>query len=146
MSESKGVVSIAIVCEGPADKPTACDLADRIIATALSQPLEAFMPQREYRGVRRHDAFLAWTDVKALAKEARIRMHGHFDNQGVREQAREDAQTARKALVLLERSKNRPDAVILLRDSDGHADRIRGLDQARNDDEYPFKIVIGVAH
>lgn len=39
-----------------------------------------------------------------------------------------------------------PDAVILLRDSDGEWERLKGLEQARTDRGWPFRVVLGMAH
>jgi hypothetical protein len=52
---------------------------------------------------------------------------------------------ARRALLLFATSKQRPDAVVLVRDSDGDSRRRIGLEQARNDRPWPFQVVIGVA-
>ncbi|WP_224363534.1 hypothetical protein [Hyalangium versicolor] len=53
---------------------------------------------------------------------------------------------ARKALLLFAAMSRRPHAVLLVRDSDGDARRRVGLEQARDDKPWPFKVVIGVAH
>jgi hypothetical protein len=52
---------------------------------------------------------------------------------------------ARRALLLLVAMDLRPDAVLLVRDSDGDSRRRTGLEQARSDRPWPFEIVIGVA-
>ncbi|WP_155893548.1 hypothetical protein [Cystobacter fuscus] len=56
-----------------------------------------------------------------------------------------DAHAARRALLLLASSGQRPDAVLLVRDSDGKLERRSGLEQARDSYEWPFPVVIGLA-
>jgi hypothetical protein len=50
------------------------------------------------------------------------------------------------ALLLLASAPQPPDAVILIRDSDGQEERRIGLDQARQERPWPFVIAIGLAH
>jgi len=124
----------------------ACDLTDRVVLTHSELTLDLLPARRDYRGANVGSPFLAWRDVKSIAKEMGIRRHGRFTGAGVESQALEDAQTARKALTILDRAKPRPDAVILLRDSDGRPERQRGLDQARGEPGYQFSVAIGVAN
>jgi hypothetical protein len=53
---------------------------------------------------------------------------------------------ARKALLLLARSQPPPEAVVLVRDSDGLKERRQGLEQARSDAAWPFEVALAVAH
>jgi hypothetical protein len=67
-------------------------------------------------------------------------------------QGEEDGHVARQALLLLLASDAKPDAVLLIRDSDGHVDaRSAGLKNARDSGTrdarpWPFAVAIGVAH
>jgi hypothetical protein len=61
------------------------------------------------------------------------------------ESGQPDAYAARLALLLLASSERRPDAVLLVRDSDGDSRRREGLEQARNDRRWPFPVVVGLA-
>jgi hypothetical protein len=137
--------SIVIICEGPADQRTACVLADRV----LSDSVEWMVPEmldsfRQWRGLRRSEPFLAWKHVHTRAREAGIRTNGFFEG----EPGDQDAFAARRALALLTVEGERGiDAVLLIRDSDGHAEeRRRGLEQGRHGRDGLGPILIGVAH
>ncbi len=135
-------ISIAIVCEGPADQRTGCDLADRVVCHEVKWIEEEDLPHlREWRGFAPDKTCLLWSKVPKLAKAHRIRVHGHFNG----EPGEPDAAAASRALRLLLTLKPPPDAVILLRDDDGQAERRRGLDQARRKFGAPMKVVVGLA-
>lgn len=68
-------------------------------------------------------------------------IYGHFDGRP----GEADARMARLALLLFAALSRRPDAVVLVRDSDGDSRRRLGLEQARSDRTWPFEIIIGVA-
>jgi hypothetical protein len=99
---------------------------------------------RQWRGLKRSEPFLAWKHVHARAKEANIRTQGHFEG----EPGAQDAFAARRALALLTIAGERAiDAVLLIRDSDGHLEeRRRGLEQGRTGVDGLGPILIGVAH
>ncbi|WP_163994124.1 hypothetical protein [Pyxidicoccus caerfyrddinensis] len=137
--------SIVIICEGPADHRTAPAIADRVLSSSaewlVPEMLHAF---REWRGLKRHEPFLAWKQVHTLARAANIRINGFFNG----EPGAPDAYAARQALALLKVAGEDPiDAVILLRDSDNDEERKRGLEQARAEVSNPSSpLLIGVAH
>lgn len=135
--------SIVVICEGPADRRTACELADRVLYQAIDwfspDLLDAF---RHWRGLRANDEFLAWKDVSSFAQKANVKIHGHFDGFP----GEPDAWMARRALALVTKDAGKGfDAVMLIRDSDGNQARREGLEQARKS-SLPFPVVIGVAH
>ena len=140
----EGVRSIAVVCEAAADRQTACELADRVLLQCLGRPdTEALGHLRTWRGWRRSDAFLAWKDVKTIARQNGIRPpHGHFAG----EPGEPDAAAGRRALWVLRAASTPPDAILLIRDSDNDLSRHDGLCQARNGTGWTAPIVIGVAH
>jgi hypothetical protein len=137
--------SVVIICEAPADQRTACALADRLLSAAVDwmvpEMLDVF---RQWRGLRRSEPFLAWKHVHTRAREAGIRTNGFFEG----EPGAQDAFAARRALALLTVEGERGiDAVLLIRDSDGHAEeRHRGLEQGRQGVDGLGPILIGVAH
>jgi hypothetical protein len=135
--------SLAIVCEAPGDLRTSTSLADRV----LSQEVEWINPEsldlhRRWRGMEENESHLEWHWVARIAKQQGLRIQGNFRG----EPGALDANMARKALLLLANARQQPDAVVLIRDSDGYLDRVRGLEQARASYDWPFPIVLGVAH
>lgn len=137
--------SFALVCEGETDRRVATLLADRVLLFAIDWIDRELLDQvREWRGLRRVDSFLPWARVREASAEQRVRPRafGGFPSG----QARPDAYAARLCLLTLAAAEDLPEAVILLRDSDGDRDRGRGLEQARADYEWPFAVAIGLAH
>lgn len=127
--------------EGPSDARTVPGLTDRVLqATACVTDIEN---ARTFGGL---DAgtYLKWSQVDDEAKRRRIpRMHGHFAG----EPAVEDARRTHQALQCFVAAEPQPDAVLLVRDSDGKPkDREEGLAQARRERAWPFPVVVGVAH
>jgi hypothetical protein len=70
-----------------------------------------------------------------------LKLFGKFNG----EPGAPDALAGRRALVLLAGSERPPDAVLLVRDSDGKAAHRTGLEQARNDKQWPFPVILGMA-
>ena len=85
---------------------------------------------------------LRWTEIRDRACALGIRAHGYFRG----EPGAHDALQARKALLVAAVLCGSVSAVFLVRDSDADTNRRRGLDQARADRDWPFEVVIGLAH
>lgn len=135
--------SFAVVCEAPADLRLVADLADRV----LCQEVDWLVPEsldlhRQWRGLTPSDNHLEWHWVHKLARQQNLRAHGHFGG----EPGALEAAAARKALLLLARSQQPPDAVVLSRDTDGLDERRQGFQQARAAFPWPFQVVVAVAH
>jgi hypothetical protein len=132
-----------VVCEAAADQRTATRLADRV----LCEWIEWIDPEgidlyRLWDGLDAGSGYLQWSKVKGLAQQRGVKLHGRFHEEtGFR-----NAKAARLALELARKSEKPPDAVLLIRDSDGDEDRRSGLEQARSFKPWPFPIAIGVAH
>ena len=136
-------LAVAIVCEARKDRDTASGLADRVLCDHLAGVTASRLDHvRTWRGLHPNELHLEWRHVRRFAAERDIRAHGHFSG----EPGAPDAHAARKALLLLHGSSDRPDAVVLVRDSDGQEERRNGLEQARNSYHWSFTIVIRVAH
>ena len=136
-------VVIVSVCEAAADFCTATALADRVVCDNRAWIEPAFIDDhRTYRGLAEGEFFIRWDHLKARAREAGIRAHGHFDGQP----GAPDAVAARKALLLIVRVVPAAEAVLLIRDDDRQTARRQGLEQARNEHRGPSRIVIGLAH
>jgi hypothetical protein len=134
-----------LVCEGSADEFTACTLADRVLLERIDwlEP-ELLGSIRKWRGEAPGETYLKWSHVKDRAAEVGLKVFGPFSDKP----NAPDALTARKALLLFAGLKERPAAVLLVRDSDGDPERKdgEGLKQARDPRLWPFQVIIGVAH
>lgn len=137
-------LSIALVCEAPADRETARALVDRVIRHFVdwADHDDVIEAVRQYRGFRDTDPHLEWFSVRRLADEYDIIVRGRIGER----LPHPDAHAAKRALLLLGRSPARPEAVLLLRDSDNDLSRRDGLVQARDSENWPFPVVIGLAH
>ena len=139
--------TFAVVCEAPADRETATGLADRV----LCQEVEWIEPDnlelhRRWRGLEGAAFHLEWHEIGSFKEKFGVKAHGSF--QGL--PGAPDAFAARLALMLFHDLESPPDAVILIRDTDGHQERRLGLEQARramrSGEPWPFEVVLGVAH
>lgn len=135
-------VSIALVCEAPADRLTIATLAERVIQEAAPwiEP-ETIGDYVEWRGFRSSDSHLEWRMVQTIAKEhallVRFRnvlpLHPY-------------AQNALRALRVLAVAQDRVDAIVMVPDSDCDTDRLKGLGQARDYAKEAVPVIIGLAH
>lgn len=133
----------AVVCEAEDDRRVGTTLADRVLCSEVEwiepESLDHF---RRWQGLAEGSSHLEWHEVRKLLDRTGIKAHGHFRNKP----AEPDARAARRVLLMLSGGSRVPDAVVLIRDSDGQEKRRAGLEQARNDRSWPFPIAIGFAH
>lgn len=134
--------SIALVCESPVDRETVAILVHRVLCDSVqwieSDSVESFCT---FRGLLASEPCLMWEHVPATAKQYGQRFPGKFKG------LPREVYTAFQALVLLLlNADDRPDAVLLVRDSDRDVSRKQSLDQARQALATTAPIVIGVAH
>lgn len=135
-------VSVAVVCEAPADRITITTLAERVIRDAAPwiEP-EAIGDYVEWRGFRRSEPHLEWTAVKRHADELKLvvrfrdvtPLHPYSQN-------------ALRTIRVLAVSPDRVDAIVLVPDSDCDTERLKGLEQARDYARAALPIVVGLAH
>jgi hypothetical protein len=135
-------VSVAVVCEAPADRITIATLAERVIRDAARwiEP-EAIGDFVEWRGFRRADSHLEWTALKKHADDLslviRFRdvppLHPYSQN-------------ALRAIRVLAVAPDRVDAMVLVPDSDCDTERLKGLEQARDYARSALPIIVGLAH
>lgn len=132
--------SFGIVGEARADRDAACGLADRVFLDDVHWlDAETLKFCREWRGLTHGADFLRWASVSEEWKQMGLKpIFGKFGEQP-------DAYMARKALLMFAQAERRPDAVVLMRDSDAQRERT-GLEQARDSSKWPFAVVIGLAH
>lgn len=135
-------LSVAVVCEAPADRITITTLAERVIREAAPwiEP-EVLGDYVEWRGFLRSDPHLEWTDVRKRATELKLEVRFR----GVTP-LHPYAQNALRAIRVLALAPERVDAIILLPDSDGDLDRLKGLEQARDYAREALPILVGLAH
>jgi hypothetical protein len=133
---------LAIVCESAADLRVAAGLADRILCHEVDwlEP-ESLDRHRRWQGLEEGDSHLEWHEIRTQATRRGLKAHGHFAG----EPGALDARAARLALLLLENSSRRPDAVVLIRDSDRKEEKRKGLEQARSTTPWTFPVVVGLA-
>jgi len=125
-------IKIAVVYEADADLHIAIELADRVLVESIQWLEEEHLDsQRQWLVQAGNGQPLMWSRIGRLARESRIRSHGHFAGQP----ALPDAVAARRAILFLKREFPDLKAIILVRDQDGEAERRQGLNQAR--DEHP---------
>jgi hypothetical protein len=135
--------SLVVVCEADADRRLATGLGDRVLCEEVEWlDIESLDLHRRWQGLREGSSYLKWHQVNTLAKQRGLRIKGRFED-GL---GAPDARAARLALQLLATSGRQPDAVVLIRDSDGQEERRIGLEQARSSGSWPFPIAIGLAH
>lgn len=135
-------VRFAVVYEADVDLKTATELADRVLVEAIEWLDEDQLThQREWLTETASRERFTWKAIKKLAREAGIRVHGHFDG----EPGLPDAAAARRAILYLLETVPELKAVLLIRDQDDQPDRRIGLEQARDGDHSGLMIVIGLA-
>jgi hypothetical protein len=140
-------LSVAIVCEAEADREAIATLAERLVLEAAAQSApwidgpDSLPFYCRWRGFRASDTHLRWTDLKHLAEELSILVR--FRNEPP---LHPYSQNAYRAILVLARSPDPVDAIILVPDSDGDPDRLKGLEQARRYAKSALPIVIGMAH
>lgn len=143
LRESAEPARLVVVCEAAADQRTACTITDRVLcAQSTWLDGEILDSVRIWSGLTPESSYVAWTAVKNEADRRGIRAHGFFDG----EPGGLDARAGRRALLLLARIEPNPAGVLLIRDSDNHPDRLKGLNQARDAARCCFAVVVGVAH
>jgi hypothetical protein len=132
----------AVVHEAFADFQIATELADRVLRETIDWLDEELLPdQRNWLAETNHGERFSWTGIKQLARDAGIRVHGHFDG----EPGFPDAAAARRAILYLLRTVSDLNAILLIRDQDDEPERRAGLGQARSQDHSGVVIVIGLA-
>jgi hypothetical protein len=141
---SRAARVLGIVVEGNDDDWTVTGLTDRVLVDSVPAGRADGERARRFAGVEAGKAFLAWRAVDGVAEARRVpRRHGHFGG----EPGIEDARAAWYALQCFVGCEEVPAAVLLVRDSDGKpGERRKGLEQARDDRDWPFQVLIGVAH
>lgn len=141
-------VQIAVICEDQAHRALATFLADRVLRQAAEQRSadwiddETLPSLRRYCGrydtedtpehLRFYSLAQAHRDVEDLGKHLningkRIKLRGHIDG----EPLKPEASFWRRVLLLFVGLEPRPDALIIVHDTDGDLGRIGALERAR---------------
>lgn len=133
------IATWVVICEAMADCQVACDLADRVLLEECDWIEHSFLQNyRLYVGLGDGEPFTPWRTVPELARKANIRVHGSFDG----ERAKMEAKAVRQAILLAIRRS--PSGVFLIRDTDGQVDKLQGFHQGRHEMRLP--VVVGLAH
>lgn len=139
---ARSAYSFAIVCEAAKDKQIASRLAERVLVDEIDWMESSLLPsQCTWQGLDRTREFLTWAGAASQARKRRIRVHGRFRG----EKGAFDARTARRALRLFKALEDSPDAVFLIRDTDGEQERLASLREVR-DSDWDFPVVLGTPH
>lgn len=136
-------LSIALVCEAPADRVTITTLAERLLLESADWIERETLPHHiRWRGFWATDSHLVWTDVRGHAKELGIVASFR------RGQPRHPySQNALRALLVLAASPDPLSGVVMVADSDNDTARLDGLHQAREHEQpKDFPLVVGLAH
>ncbi len=142
-----GPLVFVVICEAAADFRTATGLVERAVADGVDW-IEAGQTEHFFRwqGEDHQYPFWLWPKIDDRARQAGIRVQGHFDD----EPGAADARIARRALNYLRSVRQdgqQIDGILLIRDDDGDRDRGVGLEQARKAvPDLSDRIVIGLAH
>ncbi|WIG94606.1 hypothetical protein [Myxococcus sp. SDU36] len=142
---SEPAYAFGVVCEARADQRTACTIANRVIAEDVDW-VQPEVRDTLYRwcgvGATPGDGFVRWQKVREELTRRGIKPpFGHFGGAA----GRPDALITRQVLLLFASLERPPDAVVLVRDSDGDPSRRDGLEQARTSRAWPFEVVIALA-
>lgn len=136
-------LSIALVCEAPADRITITTLAERLLRESATWiEAETLSHLVQWRGFRASDPHLEWTAVRRHAEELDIVVSFR------RGQPRHPySQNALRAILVLAAAPDPVDGIVMVIDSDNDKSRIDGLHQAREHEQpKEFPIVVGQAN
>lgn len=138
------MIRIGIAAESAAELPPVRLLVDRCLARRLDWFADIEDCLRVLEGID-GAAFLDLHQANDLARARRLPLFGHFHG----EPGAPDARMLRAALMLFADQESPPDAVILRRDVDDEPERLRALEQARNDTPedgaWPFPVLGALA-
>jgi hypothetical protein len=137
------VFSIAVVCEGDADRKTVCTLIDRVLCEHVDWITpEVLDDYRQWRGLTDAEQFLKASNVRSEAKRRNIATLGRFNN----EPGEFYFRAARLAFLLLSGTDPKPHAVVFVVDTDDILQKRTGCEQARESGSWEFKIALGLPH
>jgi hypothetical protein len=131
-----------VIYEASADFQLATELADRVLRANIRwlETSEALDSNRTWVGGPSDSQPLKWASIKRLARDADIRVHGHFNDAP----GAPDSKAARRAIAYVLNTFDNVTAILLVRDLDDQPERQTGLNQAR-DQCNNIRIIIGVA-
>jgi hypothetical protein len=131
-----------VIYEAQADFDLSTELADRVLIESAEWLAEHLDANRQWIGVGQDGRSLTWASIAKLAREHRVRVHGHFNGAP----GEPDAAAARRAIVYLWQRIKSFDAILLIRDQDDQPARRQGLEQARSHHAAHVPVIIGAAN
>lgn len=144
MNEVQAAFTFAVVCEAEADQETATELAERVLLEDVDwlEP-EALPGLRSWCGLEPKTGHLTWRAIGNEAKRRRLKVHGRFRDMP----GKFDERRAKLALLLFTSLDHQPDAVVMIRDTDGREKEVRGgIERARTERAWNFPVVLGTPH
>lgn len=135
---SETAFTFGLAAEDSAHERLAHVLVDRTLACAVGWYSPDLRRWCDHVG---SDGYTRLSHVTRLARERGLRINGSFGGAPGALEARQF-----RALLLLFADSVRPNAVVVLRDTDGHTERTVGFAQARQEYEWPFRVVFGAPH
>lgn len=139
MSVNEAAFVFAVVSEAVSDQEIVSGLAERVFVEEIDWLESVGLADLcQWRGFEEGTCYLSWPAIERAAKRAGITSHGRYAGAF-------DERRARLALLLFNSLKRRPDAVIVVRDTDNLPERVPSLEQARKR-PWPFPIILATPH
>jgi hypothetical protein len=136
MSRSEAAFVFGVVSEAKSDQRIACGLAERVSVERIDWLESESLPGLcQWRGFEGGTDYLAWNAIERSAKRRGLVTHPRFNGAF-------DERPARLALFLFNSLGERPEAVVLVRDTDDVDERVSSLKRARDERPWPFAVVL----
>ncbi|KAF5417701.1 MAG: hypothetical protein C5S48_00020 [Candidatus Methanogaster sp.] len=138
-------IRVCVVCEAKADAMIVQDLSDRVLLESErvswidSQEMVQYC--REWTDYEYGIPYIIWRKIDGYINNLSVvkpHRHGFFGDKP----AEPYAITAWKALSIIKTLDSPPESVFLIVDADDQVERKIGLNQARNSDGWPFRIIV----
>lgn len=139
MASGRSAFAFAVVAEAAADQQIASDLSERVMVEEVDWIDEGNVGNFCcWQGLEASSSYLAWKSIAGAARARGIVKHGAFrQSPGVLDERR-----ARLALRLFKALDERPDGVLLVRDTDGEAGRVESLERVREAGAWEFEVLL----
>lgn len=128
-----------LVTEAKIDAVVASHLVDRVIIESVDWADGILPSLRRFVGFEAQAGFSTWKEVRKLADEHKVRVYGHFKGHGGATK-----RELEKVRALASRIGPSADAIIAVRDTDGHVERRDALSSISSDPRLP--ICAGTPH
>ncbi len=139
MASERAAFTFAVVAEARVDQQIASELVERVMVEEVDWIDEGSLGDFcRWQGLEVSRSYLAWKSIAGVARARGIVRHGGFRQfPGVLDERR-----ARLALRLFKALDERPDCVLLVRDTDGEDGRVDSLERVRAVGTWEFKVIL----